>query len=196
MRELMPVVGLVVVAAITPGPNNLIVLRAAGRGGVLAAVPAMAGVVAGGLALLALVAAGAGALLDAEPRLRAVLAVGGGLYLAWLGLRLMGVRAGRAAEPEAGGGRASLPDGALAVFGFQFLNPKGWVMVATAAASGAGFWQLAAVFAIVPAVCLTLWAAFGSAMAGLLERPRFAARFDRAMGALLVACALALAVQA
>jgi threonine/homoserine/homoserine lactone efflux protein len=194
MHDMMAIAGLVVVAAITPGPNNFIVLRAAGRAGIAAAVPAIAGVVTGGLVLLALVTAGAGAVLAAEPRLRAVVAVGGSLYLSWLGLRLVRGRAGRDPAPP---GDAALPSGALGVFWFQLVNPKGWVMVmtASAASSSSGFWSLLAVFAVVPAVCLTLWAAFGSAMAGLLARPRFAARFDRAMGALLIASAVALAVQ-
>jgi len=196
-HAMMAVTALVLVAAITPGPNNLVVLRAAARSGIAAAAPAIIGIVTGGLVLLGLVAGGAGAAFAAEPRLRTAIAIGGSLYLSWLGLRLMRVRGGRGAGP-ARSDDVALPAGALALFGFQFLNPKGWMMVltATAAAPGVAFWHLAALFAIVPAVCLTIWSGFGSAMARHLARPRTAAWFDRAMGALLLASAIALMVEA
>ncbi len=195
MNALIPVAGLVVVAAITPGPNNLVVLRAAARSGVVAAIPPIAGIVTGGLALLGLVAAGAGAALAAEPRLQTVMALSGCLYLSWLGLRLV-ARASPPARPGASSGRPA-PAGALALFGFQFVNPKGWMMVLTAtAAPGVAFWQLAALFAIIPPVCLTLWSASGAALSGPLGRPRVAAWFDRAMGILLLACAIALGAEA
>ena len=195
MNALIPIAGLVVVAAMTPGPNNLVVLRAAARSGMVAAIPAIAGIVTGGLALVGLVAAGAGAALSAEPRLQTVMALSGCLYLAWLGLRLV-VRAGPPAGPEASAGRP-LPAGAVALFGFQFLNPKAWMMVLTAtAAPGVTFWQLAALFAIIPPVCLALWSAGGAALSGHLGRPRVATWFDRAMGILLLACAAALGAEA
>lgn len=191
-HQLVAVAALVLVAAVTPGPNNLVVLRAAAGAGLVGALPAIAGILAGSLALLALVAAGAGAAFAAEPRLRAAIAIGGSLYLAWLGVRLLRARRGR----DAGGQRAPL-DGALALFAFQFLNPKAWLMVvtATAAAPALAFWQLAAVFTVVPAACLILWSASGAALSRLLARPAVATWFDRSMGALLVACAVALAVQ-
>lgn len=43
MTSLAPAIGLMLVAAITPGPNNLEVLRAAASGGMPAAIPAIAG---------------------------------------------------------------------------------------------------------------------------------------------------------
>ena len=53
MYRLFAVCGLLCVAAITPGPNNLVVLRASSQGGIRAALPAIAGIVLGGLLLLA-----------------------------------------------------------------------------------------------------------------------------------------------
>jgi threonine/homoserine/homoserine lactone efflux protein len=69
------------------------------------------------------------------------------------------------------------------------------VVTATAAAPALAFWQLAAVFTVVPAACLILWSASGAALSRLLARPAVATWFDRSMGALLVASAVALAVQ-
>jgi threonine/homoserine/homoserine lactone efflux protein len=188
MSSLLAVTVIVLVAAITPGPNNLVVLRAAARGGAGAAIPAIVGVVTGGLVLLAVVAAGAGAVFASEPGLRIAVTIGGCSYLSWLGLRLIR----RAGSELASAG----PEGALALFGFQFLNPKAWMMVLTTSAAAADLarWQLAAVFVIVPVACLALWAACGAAFTRYLARPIAAARFDRVMGALLVGSAIGLAL--
>jgi threonine/homoserine/homoserine lactone efflux protein len=189
--DFMAVVGLVVVAASTPGPNNLIVLRAATRSGMAGAMPAIAAIVLGGQALLALVSLGADAVLAAAPPLRVLLTLGGSAYLAWLGLRLASRSPARAKAAD-----DALPSRPVALFCFQFLNPKAWVMVVTAIAAAPGATlEVAAVFAIVPAVCLTLWSALGAAMASLLSRATVALWFDRVMGALLVTSAIVLAVE-
>ena len=192
MDSLIAVSGFVTVAAITPGPNNFIVMAAAARGGMRAAMPAAAGVLAGSLCLLLIVWAGAGAAFGAAPNLRSLLTVAGALYLGWLGCRLAwGERAhaAGAVRPAAPG----LPRTGLGVAGFQFLNPKGWVLVLTAtalvSAEPAGLYALVALFIIVPALCLSLWAFAGSAIAERLKYPKARVWFDRTMGALLIVSA-------
>jgi threonine/homoserine/homoserine lactone efflux protein len=176
---------------VTPGPNNLIVLRAALRVGMRGAWPAIAGVVLGGLVVLAVALAASEAVFAAAPGLQTVVGVAGCLYLAWLGLGLIR-HAGRPSDGPARG----LPAASVAgLFAFQFLNPKSWLMVMTAIGAmpaGAPAWPLAVVFTVIPATCLTLWAVAGAALARRLARPRVAAWVDRGMGALLVATALAL----
>lgn len=61
MTSLLAIAGLLFVAAGTPGPNNLVVMRTAAAAGFIGALPAVGGVVLGGLALLAVVATGVGA---------------------------------------------------------------------------------------------------------------------------------------
>lgn len=179
------------VAAISPGPNNLVVMRAAARNGWTAALPAAVGVIAGGLVLLVLVTVGAGRAFSAWPWLRAMIEIGGALYLIWLGVRLIAA-AGRDA------GSMTLPAGLAGLFGFQFLNPKGWVMVLTVVAAlpttGAtdALLRLAPLFICIPAACLLLWAGLGSALASCLTRPVVRQWTDRALGALLILAALLL----
>ena len=60
MNSLLAVIAIVTVAAITPGPNNFIVMNAAARGGLDAVLPAITGVVGGSLFLMAIIWAGAG----------------------------------------------------------------------------------------------------------------------------------------
>lgn len=194
------VAGLIAVAAITPGPNNLVVMRVAAHSGFIGALPAIAGILAGGLAMLLLAVTGAGVVFAAEPRLYAVITVGGGAYLCWLGASLV---MGSFAKPGAHGTTpvGVLPVGAAALFGFQFLNPKSWVMVLTVTAAVQGgaepsqaFLPLAALFTVIPALCLALWCALGVLMTTCLDRPRIRNWLDRVMGLLLFVSALLLAL--
>ncbi|MGN2252646.1 LysE family translocator [Frateuria sp. GZRe12] len=194
MHDLLACAGLLFAAAITPGPNNLVVLRASGHGGVRAAAGAIGGIVLGGLALLAVVATGAGALLSTHATLRKTLAALGAAYMAWLGMRLLGSTPGRASA-----GAMVLPTGALGLFGFQFLNPKGWAMVtaivaARPVADAAGYLPLALLFTAIPLACLLLWGFAGQRLAAHLARPRSRRRIDAAMGVLLLASAVLLLV--
>lgn len=168
MDRLIALAGLLCTAAITPGPNNLVVLRKAGRAGVSGALPAIAGIVLGGLLLLTVMALGVGAAFAAHASLRLAVDVLGSLYLAWLGMALsMGAIA---PGHSAGVARESaLPTGIIGLVGFQFLNPKSWVMVLTvlAALPVTGlpdYLPLAGLFALIPAACLLLWATLGAVL--------------------------------
>lgn len=192
VNALGAIAGLLCVAALTPGPNNLVVLRTASRDGLRGALPAIAGVVLGGLALLCMMAVGAGTAFAAWPALRRWLGIAGAAYLLWLGAALVvdGLRANRSHVDV----DAALPAGTLGLIGFQFLNPKSWVMVLTVIASVPadglrGYLPLAALFVAIPTGCLLLWAALGALLARWLSRPRVRRGTDVGMGALLVASA-------
>ena len=188
MHDLLAIAGLLFAAAATPGPNNLVVLHQAGRGGMRAAGAAIAGIVLGGLALLAAAAAGLGGVLASHGVARTALGMAGALYMGWLGLRLVHMR-GRATRAG-----MALPTGTLGLFGFQFLNPKAWAMSLTVvaawpAARASDYLPLAWLFTLVPLVCLLLWALGGRLLATRLACPRFRRGTDAAMGLLLLASA-------
>lgn len=199
MNTLLPVLGLVSVAAFTPGPNNFIVMDAAARDGVAGAVRTIVGVVIGMFVLLVLVWTGASAAFDAEPRLRLALTIAGAAYLAWMG----GVRVWRTFGPASGteGPAGGLPATFVGIAVFQLMNPKGWVMITTATAAisaiGTGlgtFAILAAMVAMIPIVALTTWALAGAAIARWLKGPAAQRWFDRVMGVLLAASAAFLVI--
>ena len=201
METLMATAGMVMVAAITPGPNNFVVMRAGARAGWLRALPEMAGAVLGTLAMLILVVLGGDVLFSAVPRARGWLALAGALYLVWLGLGLVVGSFRRApanAPTDAPADPPGLPSGAASLFVFQFLNPKGWVMVLTAGAAVqegsvlASLAWLAPLFLLIPTLCLVAWAALGSLFSRALRNRRVQAWFDRVMGVLLCASALPL----
>lgn len=200
MNTILEVAGLVTIAAVTPGPNNFIVLRAAARGGVRGALPALAGVMLGGLTVLGVALVASQAVFAAVPEARSALGIAGCAYLVWLGVWLFRKAGSVAAETTTTTTTTTATttkSSVLGVFGFQFLNPKSWVMVMTAIGAMPGgdlasaCW-LFAVFAMIPTVCLFIWAGVGAALARCLARPRVAIWVDRTMGAVLVATAIAL----
>jgi len=202
MDALIAVAGVIAVAAITPGPNNLVVMLAAQRAGIVGALPSIAGVLAGSLALFAVALTGVGVMVMAEPALRTAITLAGCAYLTWLGTKLVVRRTASpapAADPLSHAHpQSGLPNGLIGLFAFQFLNPKAWVLVLTATAAAQGpegipAPAVALLFVVIPALCLLLWSALGRSLTHWMQRPAARTRFDRAMGVLLIASALALA---
>jgi threonine/homoserine/homoserine lactone efflux protein len=193
-----PVIGVLVAAAITPGPNNFLALEAGSRG-VRAIARVVFGVVAGSLCLLALIAAGVGRLLVAHAWFGAALLVAGGAYLAWVGVMLI-VHAGKDANERRDTHAAGAPSTLLGVAAFQLANPKAWMLVGSVAAASLAdsFIQnlvaVGALIALVSAVCLGLWAFAGAMFAGWLARSRVRQWFDRAMGVLLTCSAAGMTI--
>ena len=189
MTSFLAVLTIVFVAAITPGPNNFIVMSASLRGGATAAVPAIAGVIAGSIALLVLVWAGAGTLFEMFPEIQSVLRIAGAAYLIWLGFCLVR-KANGPGDSEDG---PALPETTWGVAGFQLLNPKSWVLVITAIATVGGtlvsMVVLALTFAVVMGLCLTVWSVAGQLISRWLVDRRSRRIFDTVMGVLLMGSA-------
>jgi threonine/homoserine/homoserine lactone efflux protein len=182
---------LVLVAAITPGPNNLMVLRAAMHRGVAGAIGAIAGCVLGGLLVLGAAAWGARELLAVWPGALRALTVVGALYLAGLGLALV-LRPGAGAASGAGPVRGAVAT-SVAMLGFQLVNPKCWIMAITAIGTQRGsVAALGVAFTAIPVLCLTAWAGFGALLARQSAHPVRGRWIDRVLGLLLFGCALAL----
>ncbi len=192
MSSILAVVSIITVTAITPGPNNFIVMAAASRGGLTSVLPTIAGVVGGSLFLLAIIWMGVGTIFETEPQMRPMLRIAGATYLVWLGVLLVW-RANRRDQRTDGESGMILPDTLLGVATFQLLNPKSWVLVLTATAAmsdtPSGLIILAALIAVVTTSCLTLWAWVGSAIAAWLVDPGLRRGFNTVMGLLLIGSA-------
>ena len=117
-------VGLLFIAAITPGPNNTFVMTAAMKGGWISAARTIGAIVAGSLILFFLTKLGLHSLSVRFPWLVSAIALAGTLFLAWLGLKLMHLKPN---SLNIVGGAA--PMSGLEVGAFQLLNPKGWVLM-------------------------------------------------------------------
>jgi threonine/homoserine/homoserine lactone efflux protein len=77
-----------------PGPGNLALLTATGKGGVRAGLAATLGVIAGDQVLLWMAVAGVSALLTTYPAAFVTVQWLGAVYLVWLGAKLLGTKMG------------------------------------------------------------------------------------------------------
>ncbi|MBH9388464.1 LysE family translocator [Pseudomonas aeruginosa] len=193
MQSLVPFLLFAVVASITPGPTNILVLSNSQRHGLAAAWPIVLGACAAVAALILLLGLGLGELLRRPPLLqqgRAGLGGGGLSYLAWSLFRSAGGIDG--AEPPR---RRGVRGGAA----LQLVNPKAWMMALAALAlfAGEGAGQagriglLALLFFLVSLPCLASWALLGVGSARLLRSPSLMKRFNQGMALLLLASAWA-----
>src|SRR4051812_43476527 len=76
------------VAAVTPGPNNAMLMASGAKFGLKKTVPHMVGVVVGFAILIAVVGLGLGALFAVFPFLHTILRWAGALYLLWLAWKI------------------------------------------------------------------------------------------------------------
>lgn len=179
-----------IAAAVTPGPSNVLVMATAAQAGWALGLRCLCGVVVGMALLMGVASLGLASALQAWPGwLLAARVVGSVVLLrmAWQVAR---------APAMAMGAEAPATAGFVAAFLLQWVNPKSWVVAASAAAAfgpsaGEVPWvhalQLGAVFALAAAPSCAVWLAGGSLMRRWLVDARRAAHFQRAMGLLLAA---------
>ena len=185
MDQWLPLATFAFVSSITPGPNNVMLSASGIAFGFRRTLPHIAGVWVGFVLLLAFCGAGVGVLIERSPVAGLALKVVGSAYLLYLAWAM------RAAfEPRTGAGSGG-PLRFHQAVGFQFVNPKAWLMGITAMAVFApdteprwlAVASICAVFALVNLPCICSWAAMGAAVKPLLgnERNR------RALSAVLAA---------
>jgi threonine/homoserine/homoserine lactone efflux protein len=176
------------VMSITPGPNNVMLTASGATFGFRRTVPHILGVSAGFSVVLLAVCAGLDALFTRWPEIQTVLRWLGAAYLIYLGWRIL-----RSGEAKAAESRKPLT--LMEAAGFQFLNPKAWVMTLTAAAMFlprelgllTACAYMVAVMWIVNLPCITVWALFGSSLRGFLAKPTGRATFNIVMAVALAA---------
>jgi threonine/homoserine/homoserine lactone efflux protein len=174
-------------------------LTAAGaQSGVVRGLPCLFGVTTGMALMMFLVPLGLGGLVLAHPWTLTVLRWGGAAVLLWLSWKI---------ATSAGGIDSSRterePVGYLGAAVFQWVNPKSWLVSASAAgtflgaASGSPLTQavsLGALFFVAALPSCFVWLAFGAAVQRALRSPRRLRAFNVVMGALL-ALSIALIVR-
>ena len=181
------------VMSITPGPNNVMLTASGATFGFRKTVPHILGICAGFSVVLLAVCAGLDALFTRWPDIQTVLRWAGAAYLVYLGWRIL-----RSGETQAADSRKPLT--VIEAAGFQFLNPKAWVMTLTAAAMFlprelgllTACAYMVAIMAIVNLPCITVWALFGSSLRGFLAKPAGRASFNVVMAVALAATGIAM----
>lgn len=189
-ENFLPFLMFVIAATFTPGPNNIMVMASAANFGVRATVPHMSGVVLGFTFMVVAVGLGLGVVFAQYPIFHQIMKYLGALYLFWFAWR---VATAAGAKQQ---GRRARPLTFLQAAGFQWVNPKAWMMSVSAFAAyaaGGGVSPLAqalffgAVFGGCAVPAISVWALFGSAIGRLLKSNRALRTFNGAMGALLAA---------
>jgi threonine/homoserine/homoserine lactone efflux protein len=176
------------VAGITPGPNNLMLMTSGVKYGFGRTLPHLAGVVLGFALMIAVVGLGLDVLFKRFPQILPVMRVAGSLYMLWLALKIALAKPIGEVEP---GGR---PIGFFAAAGFQWLNPKAWMIALSALATYGGVvdgytrsvLMIAALCALTSVPCTGAWTLFGASLSRLLMDPRVTRPFNWTMAALLV----------
>ncbi|MCC3702699.1 LysE family translocator [Rouxiella badensis] len=190
----LSMLGFLWVAAITPGPNNMLLTTSGANFGFMRSLLLMIGIMLGMQSILLLVAFGVGGLILIYPTLHTVLKVLGSLYLLWLAWKI-GTSAYETLETDAPPPKPiRLYQGWL----LQFLNPKAWLMglgaVASFSLAGAAYNHSIAAISLgmflVNLVSGIIWLGFGTVIGRLLHSRRAWYTFNIAMGLLTAACVL------
>jgi threonine/homoserine/homoserine lactone efflux protein len=162
----LSMLGFLWVAAITPGPNNMLLTTSGANFGFMRSLLLMIGIMLGMQSILLLVAFGVGGLILIYPTLHTVLKVLGSLYLLWLAWKI-GTSAYETLETDAPPPKPiRLYQGWL----LQFLNPKAWLMglgaVASFSLAGAAYNHSIAAISLgmflVNLVSGIIWLGFGA----------------------------------
>jgi threonine/homoserine/homoserine lactone efflux protein len=185
------------VLLIIPGPTILTVISYSMSDGRRANVPLIAAVALGDSTALVVSLLGLGALLATSAFWFTVVKWVGGLYLLYLGIRLMraGITSTEMAAPAAPASRWRLFANTYLV---TALNPKGIVFfvaflpqfISPAADVTRQMWVLAVTFVAMAALNATLYAVFAGSARKLLSSPRAQRRFNLTGGSLLSAAGL------
>jgi threonine/homoserine/homoserine lactone efflux protein len=177
-----------IAAAGTPGPSNALLTATGANVGVLRGLPCLLGVTIGMGVMMFVVAFGLGSVILGHPVVLEVVRWCGAAFLVWLAWKI-------ATSAQAGGSSSSRPVGFVGAAAFQWINPKSWLVCASATATfldgaGGALGQSAAfgltfVLASLPA-CLP-WLAFGAVLQRVLRSACALRAFNITMGALLAA---------
>jgi threonine/homoserine/homoserine lactone efflux protein len=164
------------IAAITPGPNNVMLTASGINFGYKRTIPHIIGILCGFNILIILGALGVGSIYESLPQIEIILKILGSLYLVYLAYKIF--NAGRVGLDEKTQ-EAKKPLTFLEAFLFQFVNPKG-VVFALAAASvlPSEFSLLESIIAvsvcaaIASIISTNIWAIFGTLIAELFRDPK------------------------
>ena len=189
LETLIPFLMFALSATVTPGPNNVMLLASGANFGMRATLPHMLGISFGFPLMVFAVGLGLGAVFEQVPVLHEILRWAGGAYLLWLAWRIAGA-AGMGEAKNRG-----RPFTFLQAAGFQWVNPKAWIMAVSAFAVYSTpeadplsqALLFGAIFFVISFPSCGMWTGFGSAIGRVLKSERALRVFNGAMAALLVA---------
>lgn len=176
-------IGFAFVTSVTPGPNNMMLMASGANFGLRRTLPHMLGVSFGFAVMAALLGLGIDRVFALWPGLGRVLGVAAMGYILWLAWHIA-----KSGAPKAR--TVARPMSFLQACAFQWVNPKAWAMALSALAAYApglgGVLVVACVFALVNLPTVSLWAAMGQGLRGILADPLRLRIFNIVMAVALV----------
>ncbi|MDO5403899.1 MAG: LysE family translocator [Proteus sp. (in: enterobacteria)] len=180
------------IAAITPGPNNLLLTSSGANVGFKGSLKLMAGIMLGMQCVLLSSAFGVATLLIIYPALHIGLKIVGSAYLLWLAWKTAASSYQRLDIPAKALQAVSWFQGGL----LQFLNPKAWMMglgaVGSFSLSGDAYFSsiitISIVMVIVNFVAGVVWILGGTLISLFLQSRRTWFIFNILMGLLTALC--------
>jgi threonine/homoserine/homoserine lactone efflux protein len=179
------------VAAITPGPSNVLLTATGLQTGLLRGLPCLFGVSAGMGAMMLLGAYGFGTVVTGHPQAMQLVRWAGAMLLLWLAWKIASAPVG-----EGDSHADTTPTGFFGAAALQWVNPKAWLVAAGAVATYLpGDAESSLLHAILFALVFVgaalpsgfVWLAFGAAAQRLLRDARRQRGFNIAMGLALAA---------
>jgi threonine/homoserine/homoserine lactone efflux protein len=187
--------GFALVATVTPGPNNLMLMASGANFGFRRSIPHMMGITCGVSIMTLLVGCGLMALFDAVPALGDVLMVASIAYLLWLAFKIA------TAVPIKNRETGAHPMTFLQAASFQWVNPKAWAMCLSAITIYAPERSLISValvagtFAAVSFPSISVWTWLGTFIRQWLSSTKRLRVFNVTMATLLIASMYPLVAQ-
>ncbi|WP_339485499.1 LysE family translocator [Pseudomonas sp. EL_65y_Pfl2_R95] len=189
METLLPFIMFAFVAAITPGPTNILVLSHSSRNGLGPTVPIIFGACLAAALIVLAVGLGIGETALQFPLVQQVMAWAAVLWLSWLAWQIFHSTQ-LSLDVDAPRDKSLNVVSAAAL---QMVNPKVWMMavaVVSVFVSGADKRTqvviLSLSFLLVSLPCMTLWALLGLGSVRLLGSPRAVRRMNQALAILLL----------
>jgi threonine/homoserine/homoserine lactone efflux protein len=192
LDQTLPFLIFSLVAAITPGPSNVMITATGSAAGIVRGLPCVLGSAAGMASLMFTAALGLGQLVLGHPEILRVMNWCGAAFLLWLAWKI--ANAGRAGEAG-----TAQPVGFFGAAFFQWVNPKGWLVSVGAAGTylqpdaGSQLLQAIVFAGLFFSTALPsgfVWLVLGASMQGLLRDERSARIFNTVMALALAASVL------
>ncbi len=196
---LVSLTGFAFISAITPGPNNLLLMSSGALFGWQRSLPHLGGILLGFAILMTSAVFGLGSLVATWPWLVTIMRVLGATWLAWMSVSylLVAIR-GPAPESDSAPAPISRPfrfhEGVL----FQWVNPKALIVGISAAGAYVAIAEsiieraliIAGVFFIAGLLSSSLWMIAGDALNRYMSSGKSARYVNFGMGSLILLTAL------
>jgi len=175
------------VASMTPGPNNVMLMASGANFGFRRTIPHMFGIAMGFAVMVLLVGLGLMQLFEVWSLSYKLLKTASIAYLIWLAWKIAG-----ASKPEQDKTRAT-PLSSWQAAAFQWVNPKAWAVALATISTYApsrdmgSVLLIACVFIVTSLPATTGWTYLGREISRLLTNPAHLRLFNWSMAAILLA---------